>query len=134
MTPERANLLERIMYALLKIDAHGDLFWNDLGNGLQFFILCNDEFWWGTADLEEVTGDNIAVLEKAVEDVLATGTSYSYVATTLFCARVRGIRPQGALYKNLDPKVWPLLDAAGPIRETRIGNPHPRPKDPDEEV
>lgn len=42
----------------------------------------------------------------------------------LFCARVRGERPQGAAYKVRYPEeLWPLFDAAGPEREVGFGNP-----------
>lgn len=41
----------------------------------------------------------------------------------LFCARVRGERPQGACYSRYPQELWPLFDAVGPERETGLGNP-----------
>jgi hypothetical protein len=44
-----------------------------------------------------------------------------------WCARVRGMRPQGACYKSIPEAFWPLFDACGPAREADLGNPSKQP-------
>lgn len=96
------------------------LFWRyDKDDELAFFITCNDVFYWGTADVEELTPDNIAVLEQAISDVKDTNENAEEWATDLFCARIRGMRPQRPYFKYLDdkPKLQALFLAAGPERD-----------------
>lgn len=85
---------------------------------LQFFVNCNDVFWWGTADVEEVkSAQDIADLAQAKADL--PGEDWS----TLWVARKRGMRPQGAMYAYFSEKEKELFDACGPEREVGLGNP-----------
>lgn len=86
-------------------------------------VNCNDTFWWGCSDCEQVTPANVELLERAVADVRAVGGGGTE-STELFCARVRGMRPQGACYRHYDKATWPLFDACGPEREVGFGNPY----------
>lgn len=96
---------------------------------ITLMVSCNDFFIWGSSDGEEITPENIEVLEQAVKDVEAlTGGKRTY-ADLLFCARVSKLRPQGAYYKYLPKELWPLFDACGPVREAGLGNPEDRPAD-----
>lgn len=97
-------------------DMCSSLWWKREGDGLAFFINCNDTFWWACADCERVTPDNLHVLRQAIADSEDNGD-------TLFCARVRGIRPQGAWYSYCKREEWPLFHACGPEREVQFGNP-----------
>lgn len=111
------TLIKRTLAAMA--DEHtDDLFWHnsDPTKDAGLFVLCNDVFFWGSADGETVTADNIETLEQAMKDGGRDGA-------WLFVARVRGERPQGAAYSYIEAERWPLFDAAGPERETGMGNP-----------
>ncbi len=106
----------------------GELLWQIEKGTARFFAMCSDFFWWGGADAEEITPDNIGVLELAIADCYASDRVIGTCdAVSLFCARVRKMRPQGAAYKSLDRKAWPLFDACGPEREVGMGNPRKHP-------
>ena len=108
---------ERLAFILrvLKLTAEDDcgLRWADDG---EFFINCNDLFWWGTADAEDVTPDNISLLADSLADcervLPESGPIY---AGELFACRVRRMRPQGCAYPR-HKELWPLFDACGPER------------------
>lgn len=93
---------------------------------LTLFIDCSDAFWWGTADCEAVTPENVHILEEAFRDCKTADPKYGECyASLLFCARVRKVRPQGAAYPGNDSAcLWPLFDACGPEREIGMGNPY----------
>lgn len=108
---------EELLKLMAQNDACDELYWSVKPDGdLRFWIICNDVFWWGAADAEDVTPENIDVLRECLEIDALWGP-------TLFCARVRGMRPQGAMYKHIDEEMWPHFDACGPEREIDIGNP-----------
>jgi len=107
-------------YELLKLlfdhDAHDDLFWNCSGPyaPITFFIQCSDVFYWATADLEKVTSENLPILRQSYEDA---GNLYG---GDLFCARVRGMRPQRPYLKQIrDEKIKELFLACGPERDPK---------------
>lgn len=104
-----------------------------------FFVNCNDLFYWACADGETLTPENLPALLTALEDVrraqgLPTGEwprardmkdgwdehwhSGSWAAQ-LFCARVRGMRPQRPCYRSMPEKLKPLFDACGPERNPK---------------
>lgn len=120
---ERTGDLEEIFIRVAKVaseyDIAGNLIWSD---DLEVGITCNDVFHWGCADVEDINSDeDIELLIQACKDSEFDGP-------TLYCARKRGMRPQGAMYKHLDEKDWPLFDECGPHRETGIGNPVEQPE------
>lgn len=100
-------------------DIHGQLWWKFEEDGLHFFVNCNDMFFWGCSDCEELTPANLGILKQAFADC---GERDSH-ADLLFVARQRGLRPQGAAYSYIPREIWPLFDAAGPEREVEFGNP-----------
>lgn len=85
-------------------------------------INCSDEFFWGSADAEDITEDTLAEFNKAVDD--CGGEVLDGTASTLYCARRRKMRPQGAMYTYIDKEHWPLFDACGPVRDLELGNPY----------
>lgn len=96
-----------------------------------FLVNCNDEFWWASADCERLTPENLPILERAIADCKAAVPRLGKIwASTLFVARVRGMRPQGAAYPS-ERALWPLFDACGPEREVDFGNPKSAPKQTD---
>lgn len=100
----------------------------------KLLINCNDLFYWACADSEEITPDNLDVLEQAFADLRTLSERwrdwhkakkgnegsppfiYMHLGLELFCARVRKMRPQGACYDKFPPEVAALFDAAGPPR------------------
>jgi hypothetical protein len=123
------------------------LFWRGSGpNGIDgpivFSASCSDFFWWGTADVEEITYTDVPALEQALLDLKAvtdypttfTGQGgpltydWTHLAGELYAARKRQMRPQGAAYsKDWPPAIIALFDACGPVRDTGLGNPRPSP-------
>jgi hypothetical protein len=92
---------------------------------VQFYINCNDLFFWACADAVELTETNFQDLVQAVDDVHNT-IDYSSFGSLLFCARQRKMRPQNAYYEYMDKKLWPLFDTCGPERDSQILNPKER--------
>ena len=84
---------------------------------LNFAVICNDLFWWGSADAESITEESITELEQALKD------SDEIYGCLLYCCRMRKMRPQGAYYKHIDKEFRPLFNACGSERETGLGNP-----------
>jgi len=139
------------VFRLGGFDRHPEIWWRTDGEyaPVTIFVNCNDLFWWASADCERLTPENIGLWEQAYSDLdallrdeprtpenqtdgpvrkawLARGTrriSIMSCVDWLFCARVRGMRPQGACYPSDAPEVWPLFDACGPERPTGHGNP-----------
>jgi hypothetical protein len=128
-------------------DCHDGFWWR--ANEPQYepfkiLINCNDLFYWACADCEEVTPENLDVLEGALRDIRVfyerwyrhkgdKANEPPFVsmsdALLLFCCRVRNMRPQGAWYDAFPPGVDALFDAAGPEREApggAFGNTHRR--------
>lgn len=89
--------------------------WDD---DLKFFIICNDVFYWGCADAEEITVDDFEMFIQCEEDLKATGEDRAiWDAPILFCCRKRGMRPQIPMLEHFTPKVLELIKACGPERE-----------------
>lgn len=100
-----------LLKLLAKHDVRDDLFWNVSGTSIKFFVNCSDVFWWATADLEEVTAENIGILKQAYEDA---GDIYG---GDLFAARVRKLRPQQPYWSRIqDERIQAFFLAVGPER------------------
>lgn len=112
--------------------------WQEVGLHATTALQCSDTFFWGSADAEEVTAETLPVLEQVVADLAplraaanAAGEAkrarfFEYAVSDLYASRIRGMRPQGAVYTrrySSIPEVWPMFDAAGPEREVGFGNP-----------
>lgn len=91
---------------------------------LSVYVDCSDLFYWGTADAEKIEMDDVPDLRQAMADL----GEHGYWAGQLFCARRRGMRPQGPWYGYTGPDgrirrsfvpraVEALFDACGPERE-----------------
>ncbi len=125
----------RVLAVFDQYDQRDDLYWRcgaKWGGGeyhspASFFVNCSDVFYWGCADGEEITPDNIAMLEQAMADCEAVDkVAGTCSAAWLFAARVRQMRPQGASYPG-EAALWALFDACGPERAVGLGNPRPHP-------
>lgn len=76
---------------------------------------CSDTFYWGCADAEKVTYDDLPLLLQCYEISADYGGE-------LYACRKRKMRPQTASYKECYPRsVWHLFDAAGPERDDSDG-------------
>jgi hypothetical protein len=117
----------RVLRATYRAQIHDALSWIVDGENVAFCINCNDVFEWATADVEELTPENIDVFEQACADCWEIDEEI--YAPYLFCARVRKMRPQGAAYPKGDEhkKLRALLDAAGPARSIDLLNPKAAP-------
>lgn len=124
------DFMVRVLGFFWNRDIQDDLFWREDNGVVSFYAKCSDFFWWGTADVEEITPENVDMLDQAWDDIRAAkpGDPFGSLSIApLFCARVRQMRPQGAAYPK-ERWLWPLFDACGPERETGLVNPvlHPQ--------
>ena len=126
LTPEPENtdlsFQSELLRFVAKHELYGFLYWSD-SYLIKFWINCNDVFYWGCADAEDVTSENFAAFRRAIEECMAIDKVIGNIeGCFLFAAQVRKMRPQGAAYpKNQD--LWPLFDACGPERTLDHGNP-----------
>src|SRR5258706_11324774 len=132
MTEVRLSFVVRVLDIYWQNDCQEDLFWRVDDGVLSLYAMCSDVFHWGTADLEQITPENVHELEQAITDVKAIDKDEADEGFRLFCARVRMMRPQGAVYKYIPVSLWPLFNACGPKRETDLFNPHKHPEDEEE--
>lgn len=124
MTDE-LDFMRRVL-TVFAFDFTEAVWWRVDDGEVKFFAQCNDVFAWGCADCEEILPADLEALEAAATDARTVADGECYVAE-LYSARRRGMRPQGAVYKNLPEGMWPMFDACGPERETGLGNPHRQP-------
>lgn len=129
MNPTDAEKLEFITAVLSIVDAFDcdEILWKVEQGNVGFFVNCSDLFFWALADCEEVRPEDLELFRQAYEDVGNIEKDAYAEAQALYCARKRGMRPQGAAYPK-NPDLWPLFDACGPVREVGIGNPRHRPE------
>lgn len=108
---------------LLKLAANNDVMdilnWTE---DLEFYINCNDIFFWACSDAEPISPNTLPQLEQAFKD------GEGFDGALLYCARQRKMRPQGAFYTCIDKEHWHLFDECGPQRETDFMNPRERPE------
>ncbi len=104
---------DEVMKLFAKHDICDELYWSE---DLSLFVLCNDVFYWGCADCEAIESQNdIVLLKSCFEDC-------EEHAITLYCARRRSMRPQGAMYKYLKGHES-IFDLCGDDRDpAEIGN------------
>lgn len=134
---EKVLYYETIMDVLHKHDLMMDYgyWWKDPELGYFIFcVLCNDTFDWGTGDAEEVypedldlfveTIESMGNLEKALRETNAENPYVASDAPLLYCVRKREMRPQGAVYKSLNPHIIPIINSFGPEREIDFFNPY----------
>lgn len=121
------EFIRRVLSITDEYDDHDCIWWRARdGEPVQFIVGCNDVFYWASADGDNLTPDNVDEFARAFADAKAADAQF--YGPMLFCARLRGMRPQGAAYpRGLDgaPRhaLWALLDACGPEREIDFLNP-----------
>lgn len=109
---DMARFVFRVTRALE--DDASDLIWRFENGAPKLYILCSDLFYWACADAEDVTAQNVEVLEQAMKD--AAAVDHRHYGALLFCCRVRKMRPQKPVLGRLDDKLRPLFEACGPGR------------------
>jgi hypothetical protein len=117
-----------VLKVTIEFDCTDSLFWKFENNIFKVYAVCNDLFYWATADLEEITEENLPEIRKAFADAIAAYPKFGEIyGLDLFCARMRHIRPQGAAYpkewRGTSIKaLWKLFDDCGPERPMDIFN------------
>lgn len=109
----------KVLHFVVERDMADGLFYGtDDAGELWIAENCNDLFYWGCADMEEITPETLPILEQAIADCdAAYEVGYgSIYAGTLYAARMRKMRPQTPCYAGFAPWLRPLLDACGPDR------------------
>lgn len=103
----------RVLKVFEEYDERQYLDWRTDGEfaPVTFFVICNDLFCWGSADAQEITPDNIDLLEQAYKDASASTCIYgeSY-GGDLFAARCRKMLPQQAYMDILPADLVPLFE------------------------
>lgn len=123
---DQYDFFRRVLNISFTEDA-AELYWTlDEDNHIHVSVNCSDRFWWGTADSEEITPENIDLFEQAYEDAAKAEGGDPVYNDILFVARVRKMRPQGYCYRNYPPALAALFDACGPEREVGLLNPYPQ--------
>ena len=88
----------------------------------RLFAECNDLFFWGAADAEEIAVDDVPLLRQALADLRPLRAQYEM--GHLFAARKRGMRPQRPCYKDMDAAVAALYDACCTEEERAVADKH----------
>lgn len=114
----------RLLGIMSKHDVCDELWWKAIDEErktLQFFINCNDIFYWACADCEEITNSSdIDLLERSMEDCDRFDDDNGSI---LYCARKRQVRPQGAFYKYIEKNAHVVFNACGSERDIDFANP-----------
>lgn len=111
---QRLEFVTRVLRIFWTEDTTDMLFWRVDNNQPSFYVICSDTFAWASADVEEITPENVELLEQTIEEVKALRPSMMMWAFYLFCARVRGIR---VMPKIVIPEALKaMFDACGPVR------------------
>ncbi len=125
---ERLHFMNMVLEQFWRYDIQDMLFYRmNPNNRIGFYVICNDVFHWASADLEEITEQNVEELRLAIAESLGHSGNASD-GVILFCARMRKLRPQGAYYKHISSGVWPLLNEVGPERQINMANPKVQPR------
>lgn len=127
---EELQFIRRVLDVYDKADCHEQLYWRVEPEKVVLLALCNDLFWWGTADAEEITLENVAILEQTFTDLNKIEYDINQVIATkghlpityfseLFAARSRKMRPQQPCYETMSPEIATLFNACGPERDPK---------------
>lgn len=90
---------------------------------VSFCVRCNDLFWWGTADVEDILPEDVDFFEQTMRDAREMGM-FGVEGVFLYCARKRNMRPQTAAFRKIKKIFWDLFLACGPERKQDVGNPY----------
>lgn len=113
-------------------DAYSGTKLNDYGSGLiwrtqprddrpddpiRFYALCNTFFYWATADMEEITPNDLDLLEECLHDLRKACPDDGGVwLTELYVCRKRKLRPLQGWFSPMTDAIRALFLASGPER------------------
>lgn len=69
------------------------LFWRVKEDTVKFYVCCNDEFYYSSADAEEIIDNDIQDLENCIKEIKNINNLYSCFFTTLWVSRKRKKNP-----------------------------------------
>lgn len=99
-------------------DASDTMWWRTESDGsITLYAMCNDLFYWATADCEKIEEGDVELLRQTLEDLRQIDEEWAL--HELFAARKRKMRPQRPCYKHFGPKLTALFDACGPERDRK---------------
>lgn len=130
------DFILRVLRVFENADSYDSVFWRTDGEHapITFFALCNDVFWWATADAEKITEENVGLLESTARELIEIDSkerashachpctnldAHSHPTIyleSLFAARCRKMRPQRPFMKNMKDPILSLFLACGPER------------------
>lgn len=122
---EQHKYIVEVLRIFDEADLHDELSWRVEDGYVTFFVICNDLFWWGTADAERITPEILPLLESTLKE--SEDTEWWEWASLVFVARARNMRPQGAYYESLPPEARVIFDSCGPRRRASLLNPKDQP-------
>jgi hypothetical protein len=125
------NFIDRLLKLTYDYDDHWNTWWNVRDGQVRWFTNVNDVFYWGTADAERITAEDLDDLEQAYKDAEAVG---SYRGGMLWACRKRGMRPQTPYFKYFSLDERDLFLACGPEREDQSDPANTEPPDPPTEA
>lgn len=83
-------------------------------------VNCNDLFYWGCADSEDISEETFGEFIKAINECGGNEA----IGADLYCCRRRKMRPQGACYSYIPKEYWELFNACGDARDVDFLNPY----------
>ncbi len=126
-----------VLWTTLRYLEHQSLEWQydvvtELDGSIVIYYLCNDLFFWGCSDSEQIRPEDIPDIKQAFKDVddaepKMCKWDLGMIAMPLWVSRKRKMRPQGCCYPK-QKQLWPLFDACGPERESGAGCSNKRPE------
>lgn len=118
----QSKLIRQVLEICALTENFDILMWQN--DGSYIGVGCNDVFAWGCADCEEITPETLGLFQEAADELLAIEAEW-WLAE-LYTAKVRKMRPQGAIYQSVDmtDTVVALFNSCGPDREAQFGNPY----------
>jgi len=87
------KFLRELLQLISEYCLYGDFIWHkDLSS---FGVLCNDTFYYSSADAEEVTAESLPLLRQAIEE------TDEIDGLILYCARQRKMRPLAEVLNSM---------------------------------
>jgi len=122
---ESCEFLYNILLTIDEYELFDKIRWDE---NLNFYVFCNDIFYWGAADTEDVKDSNdLILLRNACIDIENIDDNIvDEYGPFLYCARKRKMRPQNAWYNITPRQMHYLFDNCGEERENNILNPKER--------
>ena len=112
------NFILAVLGLLAETDCYDGSIWWRCDNEyapITFWVMCNDLFYWATADGQRLNPEDLPALRQAIADSTEIDRHCADWGFLLWVARKRGMRPQQPAYPK-DERLRALFDACGPER------------------